>query len=139
MGNEPAVANVTLAQVNTFMGAIPTVAGGFAIQLPGAAGPSFNAGAGIFPFGGFGRLGDLLQVPYVSSYLITTVAAAPNIVEVNALPMDFSLADDQDAADDANENVGRFCAGPQFVGTVTHPGGRYDSGQFPDEPECECL
>ena len=79
-----------------------------------------------FPFGGFARNGDILNVPYVGAYRIRVVdpthpdgtTGAPfqpaggnpesTFLEMNSLPMDVSLADDGDLSDDAYENVGRF-------------------------------
>jgi hypothetical protein len=87
-----------------------------------------------FPFGGFARNGDLLQVPFIGAYRIlpeaTPVPALTTtvVVEMNSLPMDSAFADDQDLLDDAQtadftattpptqmrEQIGRFCP----VGTV---------------------
>jgi len=86
-----------------------------------------------FPFGGFARNGDMLNIPFVGayrirsgSYSLATGAFAPysptTVVELNTLPMDSAFADDGDTslsypppaappavpADDSYENVGRF-------------------------------
>ncbi|MGA2582593.1 MAG: helix-hairpin-helix domain-containing protein [Tepidisphaeraceae bacterium] len=81
-----------------------------------------------FPFGGFARNGDILDVPFVGAYRITTPqqesAGSGQFVEMNALPMDCSFADDGYDATNANtvlhEHIGRFCpeaAEPGFTGT----------------------
>jgi hypothetical protein len=78
-----------------------------------------NAAPQKFPFGGFARNGDILNVPYIGSYrlrVVTPSAAIPyapsnpaqDFLELNSLPMDASLADDGDTNDDTYENVGRF-------------------------------
>ena len=53
-----------------------------------------------FPFGGFARNVDLLQVPFVGAYRITPFGQSPaqGFVEMNSVTMDSSLADDQVAA-----------------------------------------
>jgi len=78
---------------------------------PNVPGQSGNA----FPFGGFARLGDLLQVPFIGAYRVRqlanvyTLANAPGVmVEMNSITMDAAFADDNDPTDDAVEQVGRF-------------------------------
>ena len=74
-----------------------------------------NAGVNKFPFGGFARNGDMLQVPYIGAYTVRMAGApAGTILEMNSLPMDVSFADDGDSyntniSNDAAENIGRFC------------------------------
>jgi hypothetical protein len=91
--------------------------------------------ANKFPFGGFARNGDLLQVPYIGGYRIltaptpeitTTNEMSVGVIEMNSLPMDSAMADDEDASDDCpglaslptnasipptqlQEQIGRFC------------------------------
>jgi hypothetical protein len=61
-----------------------------------------------FPYGGFARLGDVLQVPFIGGYTVTDTAG--NIVEMNAVTTDSAFADDNDnGTDDTVEQVGRFC------------------------------
>jgi DNA uptake protein ComE-like DNA-binding protein len=90
-----------------------------------------------FPFGGFARNGEMLNIPFIGAYrirsgtynLTTGAFSAYNVasvVEMNALPMDCAFADDGDSAlsypppgsgstlappqtaDDPYENIGRF-------------------------------
>jgi hypothetical protein len=138
------------------------------ISPTGMPGPNIQtAGPNKFPFGVFGRNGDMLDIPFIGAYRIlslgttygawnmtTTYAqyaavtyqdtttfvtttyyskiagnignqpstggvvdatqwsATPlSILELNSLPMDSSFADAGDVAvaDDAHENIGRFC------------------------------
>jgi hypothetical protein len=77
-----------------------------------------------FPFGGFARNGDILQVPYIAGYQIRSAANPVNpyvLYEMNAPTMDASFAEDTDTTDDPatpggpavssppTEQVGRFC------------------------------
>jgi hypothetical protein len=70
-----------------------------------------------FPFGGFARNGDMLDIPFVGSYrirLTSAIAATPQeFVELNSLPIDCAMAaidDGKPAAStiDTAENIGRF-------------------------------
>jgi hypothetical protein len=81
-----------------------------------------------FPFGGFARNGDMLQIPYVGAYTVrvTGIGAAYTnaVLEMNSLPMDVSFADDGDTYttgvnDDAAENIGRFCPISWATGQAT--------------------
>jgi hypothetical protein len=103
-----------------------------------------------FPFGGFARNGDMLNIPFVGAYRIVagtydanfnftatsavtgTGFTSDNVVELNALPMDCAFADDGDSSlsypppgaggsDDAYENVGRFCPTTARVQQGTPP------------------
>jgi hypothetical protein len=95
--------------------------------------PNFNE----FPFGGFARNGDILQVPYFGAYRLRALQApapyfttgatagtpqfppghtADMVLELNSLTMDCQQADDYDTyaptgniSDDTRENIGRFC------------------------------
>ena len=64
-----------------------------------------------FPFGGFARVGDILQVPYIGGYRIRLLNAASGdaLVDLTSVTMDSSFIDDEDTADDAIEQLGRFC------------------------------
>lgn len=79
-----------------------------------------------FPFGGFARVGDVMQVPFMGAYRLrqlnpldpngATLLNPPDVfVELNSLSMDCMYADDADSAssmplpDDLLENIGRFC------------------------------
>lgn len=66
-----------------------------------------------FPFGGFARNGDILQVPFIGAYKIMNVDATQTM-ELNPVSMDSAFAEDDDPSDDrdpgknAIENIGRF-------------------------------
>ncbi len=68
----------------------------------------------LFPFGGFMRLGDLMQITYIGSYKITELGPTPPVgqfIELNSITMDAAMADDTDVLTDTNdphENIGRF-------------------------------
>jgi len=101
----------------------------FAIQLntPGMPGPAIDSSKKpIYPYGGFARNGDILQVPYIGSYCIRRMkaggstsegqidlgqlAAAPQVIlEMNAVSIDSAFAEDTRSGNDADEQVGRFC------------------------------
>jgi DNA uptake protein ComE-like DNA-binding protein len=77
-----------------------------------------NPPGNMFPFGGFARVGDVLQVPYIGSYTIFD-STGNNLIEMNSITRDAALADDTDGpgsaaaltpgADDPVEQIGRFC------------------------------
>jgi len=76
----------------------------------------------ISPFGQFARNSDMLQIPFVGSYVIFSTAPTgypwsganapalststdvPKIIEMNPLPMDCSFAEDTDVSDDPPSN-----------------------------------
>ena len=74
----------------------------------------------VFPFGGFARVGDFIQAPFIGSYVLfeknpQTLAGKdianvlPKLVmEINPVTMDTCMADDGDATDDKFEQIGRF-------------------------------
>jgi hypothetical protein len=79
---------------------------------PNKAAASNNA----FPYGGFARNADLLQVTCVGAYQITDTTGT-KLYELNALPADSAMADDPVLNKDTNavtaqqagrENIGRF-------------------------------
>lgn len=90
----------------------------FTIQLPepDRVSPSQLKGGGpnFFPFGQFAREGDMLQVPFIGAYVIENAAGGP--IEMNAITMDASFAEDTDLTDDGvgyletvqREQIGRF-------------------------------
>lgn len=95
---------------------------------PGPNPPFIGNPDNKYPFGGFGRNGDILNVPFIAAYRIRIPPPAPNtptaIFELNAITMDSAFADDTDPDDDAlpgdtglipREQVGRFA--PLFPGT----------------------
>lgn len=83
---------------------------------PNKAGASGN----LFPYGGFARNADLLQVTYIGAYQITDLTGT-KLFNLNSLPGDSSQANDAPMTQDANpvnavismqsgrENIGRFC------------------------------
>lgn len=99
---------------------------------PTAGGPN------SYPFGGFARNGDILQVPFVGAYRIEDLAG--NLLELNSVSMDTAFAEDTDINDDPTatpttstvEQIGRFCPlvpspNPSGIndGTRTGPTTRY--------------
>ena len=108
----------------------------FAIQLNNTDWPSppLKSADGtprnLFPFGGFARNGDMLQIPYIGAYRIidpkgTVDPADDTLLELNSVTMDSVFAEDTDTTDDAfvsvdpvtsaktelpaEEQIGRFC------------------------------
>lgn len=94
----------------------------FTIQLAQQDWPALNriaaAAGNAFPFGGFARTGDVLQVPFIGAYRINPLTfVADSVYELNAVTMDAAMAEDTDPADDApnmpypavSEQIGRFC------------------------------
>jgi hypothetical protein len=64
------------------------------------------AGVNRFPFGGFARVGDVLNVPFIGAYRIDTGAAnasdlTPTVYELNSITMDAAMAEDTDTATDS--------------------------------------
>ncbi len=114
----------------------------FTIQLLNLDQPGWNqltsAVQNKFPFGGFARVSDVMQVPFFGSYVVLPAgtpipvgvgAPPPPTLEMNSLSMDASYCEDTDNYDDANhrdlvrdawvgqdfqhngeyEQIGRFC------------------------------
>ena len=80
------------------------------IQNQGSPGPNpLSVATNSFPFGGFARNGDILQVPYIGAYRVTD--SSGTLIELNSITMDASFAEDADTSDDSAEQVGRFCPG----------------------------
>ena len=89
--------------------------------------PTNAANSAYFPYGGFARNGDLLQVTFIGSYRLTPVGATPsssNIMELNPITMDSMMAPQGNSAGADTppygplgnhsappypENIGRFC------------------------------
>ncbi|HWE96925.1 MAG TPA: helix-hairpin-helix domain-containing protein [Tepidisphaeraceae bacterium] len=65
--------------------------------------------ANLFPYGGFARVGDILQVPFIGGYTITLNDGSGTVIEMNSVTTDCAFADDKDASDDTFEQIGRFC------------------------------
>ncbi len=112
---------VTLGSANT-LASYPVT---FPIQLINSLWPGLNPVAATnnqFPFGGFARNGDILQVPFIGSYRVwTTNINTP--LELNSVSIDSAFAEDTDTTDDANEQIGRFC--PVSDLSLTTPNGDY--------------
>ena len=93
--------------------------------------------ANRFPYGGFGRNGDMLQIPFIGAYRIrkydpTNSAATTTFLEMNSVTADSAYADDTtltmiakptgaDTSDTLmREQLGRFCpVGDPTSGTTT--------------------
>lgn len=80
----------------------------------GSPGPG---GSNVYPFSGFARNGDILQVPFISGYRIYDNAG--KLLEINAVTMDAAFAEDTDNTDNVSEQIGRFC--PVCRETVAGP------------------
>jgi hypothetical protein len=75
----------------------------------------------VYPYGGFARVGDVMQAPFIGSYILTAQPkpVAPGqpldlannftVMEINPVSVDTCFADDGDQTDDAQEQIGRFC------------------------------
>ena len=68
---------------------------------------STAAGPNRYPFGGFPRLGDILQVPFIGAYMIKD--SSGKLIDITPITMDSLFVDDQYDQDDAIEQLGRFC------------------------------
>ncbi len=67
----------------------------------------FNVPGGTYPYGGFARNLDALDVPFIGAYVIKTPGSA-TVTEMNAVTMDAVAAEDTDPTDD-----------PTRIGNVT--------------------
>jgi hypothetical protein len=105
--NSPPTAPGSLGLDNAAASYLPT----FTIQVnnDGWGGPNpVTSGTGnMFPFGGFARNGDILEVPFIGAYRLST-AGGTDVLTLNSVTMDSSLAEDGDASDDTVEQIGRF-------------------------------
>ena len=65
-----------------------------------------------FPLGGFARAGDVMQAPFIGSYILeipndTPPATPPTtFAEINPVTMDAAFAEDTDVTDDVDRNTG---------------------------------
>jgi hypothetical protein len=99
----------------------------FATDTPG---PGMSPGA-QFPFGGFARAGDIMQVPFIGSYAIRKLkpdgtlddTSRKTLVEFNSVTMDAVFAEDTDPNDDDVEDIGRFA--PVVTQPNAAPGGAH--------------
>jgi hypothetical protein len=98
------------------------------------ASPLLGAGVNAAPFGQFARNSDILQVPFVGSYIIFKTAPASvangtpaalasgdlgaNVYEVNSMPIDCSFAEDTDTTDDppvSDASLGASPGATQYI------------------------
>jgi hypothetical protein len=106
------------------------------IEMFFPAGPRpVAASSNKFPFGGFMRNGDILEVPFVGAYTVT-LTNGTTLLESNAITIDSAFAEDTDISDDepstpsagvVHEQVGRFA--PVDASTTLNdldPVGTYD-------------
>jgi hypothetical protein len=109
----------------------------FPIQIGNSSMDSQFTAAGnpgmAFPIHGFARAGDIMQVPFIGSYVIIQVPVpqtnAYSFIEANAVTMDAAFAEDTDTTDDLTtvdlprnmpEDIGRF-APPLFYAPTVPP------------------
>jgi len=91
----------------------------FRIQLPYRDVPSAIPKA-MYPYGGFARNGDILQVPFIGAYTIRWRSTTGNkIIEMNSISMDSAFAEDAYTGNDTDEQVGRFCPISHITNTWT--------------------
>ena len=130
----------------------------FTCQLNATDWPSANRlhdptgvlGVNRWPYGGFRRLGDMLQAPFIGSYIIQkeeyVVSGRDIFLEIQPVTMDAAMADDTDPADDekttplddgtqSREQIGRFVPLRPSIGTTA--GGRVngEAAMFTRNPD----
>jgi hypothetical protein len=77
----------------------------------GGPNPTTLTGTGNkFPFGGFARNGDILEVPFIGAYRIFPNGTPSTTTELNSVTLDSYFANDPSVTDDL-EQIGRFCPG----------------------------
>jgi hypothetical protein len=93
-----------------------------ATQEDGAGKPKKNTPTSLyFPFHGFARAGDVMQAPYIGSYIIVDPNNPTTIVEVNPVTMDSMFAEDTDTDNDM-ENADAATRGqPEDIGRFSPP------------------
>ncbi|QOV91769.1 ComEA family DNA-binding protein [Humisphaera borealis] len=110
-------------------GIVSTNVGTFSpVTPPNATLPDNTTSAPAFPFGGFARTGDILQVTFVGGYRIEQ----GTFFEMNSISVDAAFAEDGDMNDDDQsggtgatnslEQLGRFC--PIVHGGIDDVGGK---------------
>lgn len=84
---------------------------------PGAPSPPYR-----YPFGGFARNGDILQVPFIGGYSVFN--ATHQLLVMNSVTMDATFAEDKNitAATAGECELGRFCPRPD----TAHNNANYD-------------
>lgn len=95
---------------------------------------TYNATEHKYPYGGFARNGDLLQIPFIGAYTIrllnpatgTRLYPSDNVVlEMNSVTIDAAFAQDTFDKNDDFEQIGRFCPIGAF--------GKKANGEFDDD------
>jgi hypothetical protein len=129
----PPSTTVTLGAPNTTGASYPTI---HTIQMASAGFPGPNpvmGGGNEYPFGGFMRDGDILQVPFIGAYRVAYADDTRSTLELNAVTMDAAFANDTDLANDeqvgdaataaieSREQVGRFMPLRHSDWTMTPP------------------
>lgn len=117
-GNDPTLTPPTLSfgahGTGTFA---PAQAAGVQLQAvdwpnPNRAVTPTSTNGTASPYGLFARLTDLFTVPYIGAYRVKSNGSDTNVgefTELNSISIDMAFADDEDIANDAVEQVGRFC------------------------------
>ena len=92
-----------------------------ATGFAGANTPTSATSGNMFPFGGFARVGDVLQVPFIGAYTVRLLDATDvQFTEMNSVSMDSAYATDKMSNNNAREHIGRFVPVPpdRDIGTV---------------------
>ena len=127
---QPAAGNVVSLAMPIAAGTAATYPDVFTIRLNDKDWPSANplhdytlpaATPNLFPFGGFTRLADMLQAPFIGAYTLQTEANAEAgndvYLDITPVTMDAAFAEDTDPADNeqpgddgsqSREQIGRF-------------------------------
>ncbi len=105
---QPAADPVTLKNTATTDSSYKTNTFNIQLYAKGMPGPfgSDTSMPRYYPYGGFARNGDILQVPYIGAYVIHV---GKTIVEVNSITIDSAFAEDGRTSNNADEQLGRFC------------------------------
>jgi hypothetical protein len=104
--------NFAAAYPNTFPMQLPSTD----LTLPrGVVNPLLVSRFNNYPFGGFARNGDIMDVPFIGAYRIlasTQNAFAPTaLVELNSVSMDAAMAEDTDVRNDPTFNPSLYSYG----------------------------
>jgi DNA uptake protein ComE-like DNA-binding protein len=113
---------------------VPTTDRPLQIANQDFGGPKPTAGSPAgYPYGGFARNADLLQVTYIGAYRIEAAGSTGQILELNPVTLDSAMANDPAMDTDTNaltseqygrQNIGRFCPihwGDTVAGTPPVP------------------
>lgn len=112
-GSEPLVTGVTLGTTPTLSGTSTYTNGFPPIQVANIAFAGLfplTATTNAFPFGGFARNGDALQITFIGNYILRRPAqvGTAGLVDLNTITMDAAMAEDDNPGNDTIENIGRF-------------------------------